>query len=48
MADKTVKVARLANFLERALFNKMTVIKVIPVTELFEEYKVFTGNRESV
>ena len=48
MADKTVEVARLANFLERALFNKQTVIKVIPVTELFEEYKVFTGNRESV
>jgi hypothetical protein len=48
MADKTVKVARLANFLERALFNKQTVIKVIPVTELFEEYKVFTGNRKSV
>jgi hypothetical protein len=27
------------------LFNKQTVIKVIPVTELFEEYKVFTGVR---
>ena len=48
IADKTVKIARVANLLERALFNKMTVIEVIPVTELFEEYKVFTGNRESV
>ena len=45
MSDKTVKIVRVANFLERALLNKMTIIKVIPVTELFEEYKVYTGSR---
>ncbi|MEG3034078.1 MAG: hypothetical protein RR877_01125 [Aurantimicrobium sp.] len=48
LTEKTVKVARMANFIERLLFNKMTVIKVIPVTELFEEYKVYTGSKKSV
>lgn len=48
LADKTVKVTRLANFLERALFKKLTIIEVIPVTELFEEYMVYSGGRKSV
>ena len=48
LKDKTVRVARMANIIERALFKKTTVIKVIPVTELFEEYKAYSNIRKSV
>ena len=42
------KTFTMANIIERALFKKTTVIKVIPVTELFEEYKAYSNIRKSV
>lgn len=40
LENKTVKIVRSANFLERFLFNKITVPDVIDITDLFESYTV--------